>query len=110
VTHGTDRYGEGRSDEGPTFSPDGRFLAYSEYDSSDDSNQIVERDLTTGATRTLVRSTSTTETDVVRFPDYSPDGSQLLFTGDGPSLAQDVFLIPRAGGPWRPLTHNRSSA
>jgi TolB protein len=82
----------------PRFSPDGRTIAFSFFPAGSNSQQLYlvdaggsnPRALTSGATYDYS-------------PNWSPDGSQLVFVRDG-----DVSLISAAGGDVETLTTDRT--
>ncbi len=88
----------------PAYSLDGRYLAYSgpiseEWEPTWESD-LWEIDLSTGKERRL-----TEDSFVDSYPAYSPDGLWLAFLSER-SGSRQVWLLPRAGGEARPLTHD----
>lgn len=86
------------------WSPDGQWLAYSAYLQPNGPHRIVLHDVASGARRIL------TSPPVSRYGDYapvfSPDGHSLAFTRMAFEEANDVYVIPIAGGEERRLTHH----
>ena len=89
----------------PALSPDGRTLAYSAGPPG--RTRIFLRQLANGQTRNL------TEAGLEggqRWPQWSPDGSQLVFQAGGPRLEEDrprgssrLYVVPAHGGVPRPV-------
>jgi len=85
----------------PTWSPDGRKLAYVSFESGNSS--IYAQDLATGS-RTVVSS----RPGVNSSPAWSPDGSKLAVTQSQGTGNLDIFVLDLATGSSKQLT--RSSA
>jgi C-terminal processing protease CtpA/Prc len=87
----------------PTFSPDGRELAYIE-----DRSTLRVRTLASGATRTLLTSAHLDDSGAGHQFAWSPDGRWILFDLSVPGLAPgEVGLVPADGrGPVRNLTRS----
>ena len=94
----------------PTWSPDGRQIAYSGYwntcKSSGGGGEIYVMNADGSGKRRLMDDTA-----VDRQPAWSPDGSLIAFVSDrvdnpaGPDA--DIFTVPAAGGPITQLTNGR---
>ncbi len=84
----------------PSFSADGRKLLYTRWNDAD-LVRVVERDLASGSERVLELPKG-----YYYGPEYSPDGSQIVFartsgsglTGGAWSSDAGVYLVPRTGG------------
>ena len=87
-------YGPGLQTE-PTFSPDGRFIAYA-ADCSGNFDIWVQP--VTGGNAVQITRSVTHDTQ----PDWSPDGSTLVFRSE--RLGGGLFVVPALGGVERQLT------
>lgn len=83
----------------PTWSPDGRQIAYTGFLSGDANIYVV--DLTSGAVVQL-----TTEPSADQQSDWSPDGAQIAFQSDRAG-SDDIWLMARDGSNQRALTSHR---
>ncbi len=80
------------SDENPTWSPDGRFLAFASHRNSDRASIFKKASSGEGQDQPLF-------SDISRNPhpeDWSPDGKFLLVHVN--DKLQDIFAIPLSGG------------
>lgn len=82
----------------PSFSPDGRYLAFSAV--RDGPTDIMLYDLETGALTNLTQSPARE-----RYPAWSPDGQQLAFTSDRDG-SDDLFVMRLDGSGLLNLTHS----
>ena len=86
------RFGTG----GPAWSPDGKHLAFTDRESSQDSNGIFLLSLETGEKRRLTSPPSEYRGD--HYPRFSPDGQMLAFVRMQGSFQSDIYLVPLEGG------------
>jgi TolB protein len=78
-------------DDDPTWSPDGRYLAYESLDPAETRGDIYVYDLATGVTTNV---TAAVATRYNLTPDWSPDGLWIAFDGhDQGSGAWTLFVI-----------------
>jgi len=90
---------------GPTWSPDGRWIAFSSnHGSPNDDLWVV--DARGGEPKRLTPHRITTNE---QHPRWSPDGSWIAFTSDAGEL-QNVWVKPVAGGAARRLTSHRAAS
>ena len=83
----------------PTWSPDGRQIAYTGFSGGDANIYVV--DLTSRAVVQL-----TTEPSADQQADWSPDGAQIAFQSDRAG-SEDIWLMGRDGSQQRALTGDR---
>ncbi|MFZ5822836.1 MAG: S9 family peptidase [Bacillota bacterium] len=95
----TDRPDVQYSLSGGSFSPDGRYLAYSGNANNPQDMDIYLYDLQTGETRTLTGGGG-----LYYFGSFSPDGSKVLAVQFHGNTDQDLHLIDVATGQSRNLT------
>lgn len=86
------------------LSPDGQTLAYAAFDPVANARRIYVRALSGGNAVAI----STEARGVHRVPQWSPDGSEILFTALGVPTADGsqsprIMVVPRFGGPAREL-------
>ncbi len=82
----------------PSFSPDGRFLAFSS--NKDGLIDVFVMDLATGDIRNITQNEARD-----RHPAWSPDSTQIAFTSDRDN-GDDIFVIDIDGGNARNLTNS----
>lgn len=90
-----------------SFSPDGRFLAYSDRGPSGGPFLVKLLELATGEIRTLTKADPASSGDA--FAKFSPDGGQIAFARLSASrdvAMADLYVVPVKGGEPRRLTHN----
>ena len=87
---------------GPTFSPDGKRIAYSK-EPSDDNMEIFVKNLTDGTTKRLTNSAGS---DVQ--PSWSPDGSKIAFASRRTGQYQ-IWTMPASGGSPTRITHTTTT-
>ncbi len=95
------------ADEGPLYSPDGRYLAYrtqtrAGYES--DQWRLAVMDLQSGTMTTLADSLDRW----VEAYTWSPDSKRIFFTIDDHGT-QSLIMIPAAGGPMSTIAHGATS-
>ena len=86
----------------PRVSPDGAFIVYSDLVENGTQAVVYEADLRTGEQRQL---TSPDPSWFDLYPDYTPDGSQILFGRATLAAVRDLYLLDRASGETRKLHH-----
>jgi Tol biopolymer transport system component len=90
---------------GLDWSPDGQTLVYAATGSVTQSAKLFTYSLATQETHSLTSPPTADQFDSV--PTFSPDGEQVAFVRCDPFGAQDIHLVPTAGGPARQLTHSQ---
>jgi dipeptidyl aminopeptidase/acylaminoacyl peptidase len=80
------------------WAPDGRAVAYVRNDNGTLALQVLGLD--GSGPRTLVSP----RLGLCALPAWSPDGQQLAYLYQSPTQAQDVWVVPAAGGPPRQLS------
>jgi Tol biopolymer transport system component len=93
---------------GLSWSPDGRWLAYSDRASPTGPFVVKRLDLVSGDSRMLTEPLLTFSGD--GFPRVSPDGRHVAFarlSSSGDVAAADVNVVPAEGGVPRPLTRDQ---
>jgi Tol biopolymer transport system component/DNA-binding winged helix-turn-helix (wHTH) protein len=88
----------------PSWSPDGRFIAYTERPSPEDPTSIFLLSVETGEKRRLTWAT-VADGD----PAISPDGKTLAFKRFNSSVVSDLYVVPIAGGEVRRLTFDNQA-
>jgi Tol biopolymer transport system component len=87
-----------------TASPDGTRMVISRYDVNDAGHYLVSADLDGSDARPLPQD----RTGNSMYPDFSPDGRQIVFMGDAPletdGYLYDLYVILADGGAARRLT------
>jgi Tol biopolymer transport system component/DNA-binding winged helix-turn-helix (wHTH) protein len=87
---------------GLSFSPDGKFLAFAEWNAAIQSSSIKVLSLLDSSTRVLASPPPASHD---RRPAFSPSGDKLAFIrSSGPTSVEELFVIPVAGGEAKQLT------
>ncbi len=84
-----------------SWSPDGKFLALADRDSSQNRYGIFLISVEDGEKQKL---TSPSESSADNFPAFSPDGQTLAFIRSGGLSSEDIYLISMQGGKLQRLT------
>jgi Tol biopolymer transport system component len=90
---------------GLDWSSDGQWLVYAAGGSAAQPARLQIYSLATQETRALTDPPSADQFDSA--PAFSPDGRQVAFVRGDPFGAQDIYLVPTAGGSVRRLTHSQ---
>ena len=88
----------------PSFSPDGRHIAYIAA-RSDGGADLREIEVATGQISVLYASD---ELELVSMPSYSPDGAQIAFSLWQVDWGRDIYLLDRATNETRAITNDRA--
>jgi hypothetical protein len=88
----------------PAIDPTGRYVAYI-AGTDDGSADLRELDLLDGSIQTLFAST---DLELASRPDYSPDGSSIVFSMGRLGWSRDLYLLDRRTGELRQLTDDRA--
>jgi len=92
----------------PSWSPDGEWIAYTEYASGNQVLWKIRADDYTETGDSKVRLTPFDDGTQIEMVDWSPDGSQLVF-GSYRNDMQDLWLVNADGTDLRPITQDRYS-
>ncbi len=87
------------------WSPDGRLLAVVDKPSADAALNLLLVPVGAGEVRPLLQRPPA----FLQNPVFSPDGTALAFVGGPGFLAQDIHVVPAAGGEPRPLTSEKQN-
>jgi Tol biopolymer transport system component len=91
------------TDGQPSYSPDGKKIAYSGYDGQD--SEIYTINVDGGQKVQLTHNTTHDE-----WPSYSPDGSKIAYEGRDPAgLDREILTIDVAGGTPSNVTNNATT-
>jgi TolB protein len=90
----TNLYDSGHDDEMPVWSPRGAKIALTQYDSTSNSDQIWV--INTDGTNPM-QITSPPDNTNDRAPDWSPDGSKIVFQRPGQS-SNEIWVVDADGG------------
>jgi Tol biopolymer transport system component/DNA-binding winged helix-turn-helix (wHTH) protein len=81
---------------GLDWSPDGRFLAFTDRTDPDDPDHVALLDLESLAVRAVTSPPASAQGD--RHPRFSPDGTQLAFVRSEPDGRADLYRVSVRGG------------
>lgn len=87
----------------PTFSPDGKWLAYERLIAGTNNMEVYARNVATGSNKRLTYNS--------RYdgqPSWSPDGSKIAFTSNRSGQFQ-LYTMPASGGSPTRITHTSTS-